>query len=360
VLVTGGGSSATSSTIYSLKRNPEGRPVKVVCTDIRRGIAAEYMCDKFHLVPRATDPDFVDSIIELALNEGVDVIIPQVPAELPVFAANKSKIEKRGLKVAVSSLEAIETALNKYAMLRAAERLGVPVPKYKFVRTWNELVEAAEEVGYPAKPFVVRIGGKGDGMRGFRIIVPKEKAWEWMRSERPGGPPWITLSTLREALGDGEELAAPVLVEEYLPGTEYTVDVLAARGKVYVIVPRRRLEMRISMTFSGVVEKREDVIEYSRRLSLGLGLEYAFGFQFREDENGTPRLLECNPRIQSTMILSTFAGANIVWGAVKLALGEEPPPFHILWGTTLYRYWGAIGVYQGKVIGSDWIYHNMP
>ena len=291
VLVTGSGSSATPSTLYSLRRNPEGRRVRVVCTDIRDGVAARFMCDAFYRVPRAGDPGFIEAVLEIAGREGVGVVLPQAPAELPVFAAARERLRREGVAVAVSRPEAVATALDKYRMLRAAERLGVPVPRARLVHGWDELVEAAEELGYPDEPFVVRVGS-GDGMRGFRVVVPPGRAREWFRGERPGGAPWTTLSGLMEVLGGGR-FDAPVMVVEYLPGVEYTVDVLAGDAgggyRVYAVVPRRRLEMRISMTWVGVVEERRDVMEYSARLAEGLGLEYAFGFQFRLDgEGGAP------------------------------------------------------------------------
>ncbi|MET1101293.1 MAG: ATP-grasp domain-containing protein [Pyrodictiaceae archaeon] len=355
VLVTGSGSSATSSTIYSLKMNPESRKVRIVCTDIRPGIAARFMCDSFYIIPRASSPDFLDAVTRIIEEESIDVVLPQVPAELPVLARERDRLRRAGAVVAISPPEAIAVALDKYRMIEYARSIGVPAPQAYSVSSWSELEWAIEELGYPAKPFIVRIGS-GDGMKGFRIVVSPEKAWEWFSRERPGGPPWITISALRDILGQGS-FKTRVMVAEYLPGEEYTVDVLADSNKVYVVVPRRRLEMRISMTFSGIVEEREDVIKYSEKLSKSLGLEYAFGFQFREDEDGIPKLLECNPRIQSTMILSAFAGANVVWGAVKLALGEEPGPFNVKWGTILYRFWGAIGVYEDRLIASDWLFH---
>jgi carbamoyl-phosphate synthase large subunit len=64
-----------------------------------------------------------------------------------------------------------------------------------------------------------------------------------------------------------------------------------------------------------------------------LDLKYAFGFQFKGG-----KLLECNPRVQGTMMASTFAGANIIYSAVKYALGEEVPEFNIDWDSRVLRY----------------------
>ena len=107
--------------------------------------------------------------------------------------------------------------------------------------------------------------------------------------------------------------------------------------------------IRSGITFNGTVEKNEELIEYSKKLSKEIGLRYAYGFQFKLDKNNTPKLLESNPRVQGTMVLATFAGVNVIYGAVKHALSERVPEFDIKWGTKIMRYWGGIGVTEEKV-----------
>jgi carbamoyl-phosphate synthase large subunit len=135
---------------------------------------------------------------------------------------------------------------------------------------------------------------------------------------------------------------------EFLPGKEYSVDVLSSKQSVYAVVPRSRDLIRTGITFNGTVQKRDDIIEYSKKIVAETGLEFACGLQFKDDCEGVPKIIESNPRIQGTMVLSTLAGANIIYGAAKLALKENVPQFSIRWGTKLFRYWGGIGK-NGKV-----------
>ena len=91
--------------------------------------------------------------------------------------------------------------------------------------------------------------------------------------------------------------------------------------------------------------------DYTRRLAGELELAYAFGFQFKRDREGTPKVLECNPRVQGTMVTSTVAGANVVYSAVKHALGEQVPGDELdpSWDCSFYRYWGGVGTRGGTV-----------
>lgn len=341
VLITGGGAPGIKGTLYSLKNNWDGRKVFTVCTDMREDAVGRYLCDRFYRVPPGSDEEFIPALLEICEREGIDVILPQVTAELLPLSSHRDEFEKVGTKVTVSSREAILKANNKYELMKVARNIGVPVPEFYLVRTWDELLKATEKLGFP---FVVK-PPVGSGMRGFRVVYDKVDRRAAFFREKPDSSK-ITLDELHNVLG---EEFPELIATEYLPGREYSADVLADNGKVYVVVPRRRDRIRSGITFEGTVENRADIVEYSKALSEKIGLEYAHGFQFKEDSEGIPKLLESNPRIQGTMVLSTIAGANVVYGAVKLALGEELPGFRVKWGTRLLRYWGGVGVSDGVV-----------
>jgi len=178
-----------------------------------------------------------------------------------------------------------------------------------------------------------------------RIITEKRDRKHDFYNEKP-----TSLYTTKEELHDilGEEFPE-LLVMEYLPGVEYTVDVFRTIDK-FCAIPRKREVIRSGITFTASLEKNEDMIKYSRLLAEACNLTFCFGFQFKMNEKGEPVLLECNPRVQGTMVMSTFCGANIIYSSVKSLLGEGFPDFKINWGTKLYRYWGALGVDGENVI----------
>ena len=346
VLVTGAGAPGLPGTVYSLKNNPDNRSIDVVGVDARSEVIGKYICERFYKVPYAHEDEFIPELLEICRKEKVRVILPQVTKELGKLAQSRRAFLDEGVVIAVSDRRAIEIANNKYELSLVAEKAGVPIPELYKVKRWSDLEEKAVKLGYPEKPVVVK-PPVSSGMRGLRIISEEIDLKRLYFENKPTSL-YIKLQSLYNILG---ERFPDLLVMEYLPGPEYTVDILAWKGEPYVVIPRKRIEIKCGITFIGVAEKNEDIIEYSRKLAKALGLSYAFGFQFRMDEDGVPKVIECNPRIQGTMVLSTIAGANIIYGAVKLALGETPGPFSsIRWGAKLVRYWGGVGVYSGKII----------
>ncbi len=268
------------------------------------------------------------------------MILPQTTNELFKLSESFKEFEKINAKVAISPRSAIELSNNKHELMKTSKKFGLPTAKFHLVNNSSDLEKYARELGWPSKQLVVK-PPVSSGMRGLRIIDEKFDRKNSFYSEKPTDV-YLKLDEFKEIVG---EKFPELLLMEFLPGKEYSVDILKANNMI--IVPRSRDLIRTGITFNGTVEKNEQIIDASAKLSEKIGLKYAFGFQFKLDENGTPKIIECNPRIQGTMVLSTLAGANIIYGAVKHALGEDVPDFEIKWGTRLLRYWGGLGIYNG-------------
>lgn len=349
VLVTGCGAPGFPGTRWSLLQNDEDRDVRVVGTDVRREQAGRFLADGFQEVPRADDPEFVSELVAVCEAESVDVVLPQVTRELPVLSANKDAFEDVGATVAVSDADAIASANDKGALIDVCEEIGVPAPETYSATTIDELEDACQRLGYPEEPVVVKPPAS-NGSRGVRIFDESRDRQQAFFEEKPSG----MYSTLDEFRRTMTESFPRLLVMEYLGGPEYTVDAFRppGGGEPTVAVPRRRDEVRGGISFRGTVVEHEEIVEYSERLAEELGLAYAFGFQFKLDDDGQPKILESNPRIQGTMVTSTLADANVTYAAVKSALGESVPTFDVSWDRSFYRYWGGVGTAGDDVVGN--------
>jgi carbamoyl-phosphate synthase large subunit len=149
------------------------------------------------------------------------------------------------------------------------------------------------------------------------------------------------LALLREAKEFPE-----LMVMEYLPGDEYSVDIVADGGQALVVVPRIREKIILGASFIGTVVKHEHIMDYSRKITRGLRLNGAIGIQFKLDKEGIPKIIEVNARPHGALMLSAAAGANILYLAVKVALGEKFAQPNIRWNTRMLRYYDE--VYQDE------------
>ncbi len=278
----------------------------------------------------------LEDAAEVCRAEKIDLIIPHKIEHRLLF------LENRGLfgpaKILSAPSDAITAAEDKLGFLSLCAKNNVPVPTHHVASSIRELRESVALLGYPWKKVVVK-PVRGSGSRGLRILNRNVNFRRLFTKKRPDYPE-ITLSNLHRIIGDRFE---KLLVMEYLPGKEYSVDCLRQDG-TELCLARQRLQTMNGLTTVGVVERHAEIEQHSKSLSLALGLETVFGFQFREDEGGRMKVLECNPRIQGTMIMSALAGANIIAASAAMLLGRKPPEFDVDYGMKFYRIYSGIAV----------------
>lgn len=338
VLLTGVGAPGTKGTIYALKNNHDKVRIKITGVDMKDDVIGKYWVNKFYQVPAPENEDYVEKVNKICAKESIGVIIPQTTRETAVLSKNISKVKS---KITVSNASPIEKANNKYELMKLCRELGIPCPDFFLVKSVEEMRQRAYELGYPGKPVVVK-PQVSFGSRGFRVLR-EGTSWDLKRylSEKPNSTE-ISLDELVKILERGDSFTE-LLVTQFLPGSEYTVDAFSG-DKVSVAIPRLRKEIVNGISFRTSLDYRKDIIDYSLKLSKALGLHYAFGFQFKLDSDGTPNILECNPRVQGTMVASLFSGVNVIWMSVREALGY-PLKFipKKLKSSEFYRYWGGLG-----------------
>jgi carbamoyl-phosphate synthase large subunit len=344
IIVTGAGAPGIGGTIYSLKNNFDNRPIEVIGTDVNDNVVGKYLCDNFYTIPKASNKsDYLQALADISDIEKPDIIIPQNTSELGTLADNIKVFEEKGIKVIVSNADSIERSNNKYTSLELCRGNGLSYPGYRLVNNLFDLENSIKELGWPEKRVIVK-PPVSNGMRGFRIIDEYVDYKKIFYLEKPNNS-IISFDDLKKILGDN---FPDLLVSEYLPGDEYSVDILRTRDRIEVI-PRKRTLIRSGITFNGNLEYNTEIINTSIKLSGLLNMEYCYGFQFKMDYNNRPQLLECNPRVQGTMVMSTIAGANLIYSAVKYALNEPIPEFSIDWNSSFYRYWGGVGLNKSQV-----------
>lgn len=351
ILITGAGAPGITGTLYSLRENPEREPFRIVTTDMQELPVGKFMCDAFYRLPAPETAEYLDQLKEIVRAEKVDVILPQTTREIELLSKKKEEVERWGVKVALSSYDAIERANDKYLILKECEKNGIPVPEHELVSDRDSLEKAIYRIGYPEKKVVVK-PRLSNGQRGVKVITTESLTLNGYLNEKPSSLA-TDLDSFLSIFDTAGEHFPDLIVSEYMPGVEYTVDMYLADGHE-VIIPRSRDVIRSGISFQTTVDmKREDIAEYSRKLGRSLGLEYCFGFQFKLDDHGVPRILESNPRVQGTMVASTMANFNMIYYTVMSALGQDRvSEVKVVDGTCFKRSWGGVGINpEGNEVG---------
>jgi carbamoyl-phosphate synthase large subunit len=306
VLVTASGSPGGGRLVRSLRENRE-RPMFVVGTDMSERRGGRMLCDRFHVVPPGSSDEFAPALIDLAEREEVDVVFPLSSFEV---AAVSEVADRFGRPVLVSSPESIAACNDKSRTTALAEQLGVPVPRSILATSPDELRAAAHELGYPDVAVCMKPTGL-KGSRGFLVISPDtNRRWHILEA-RPGPLP-LTLEETLAAIGTDD--FPSLLVMEYLQGEEHTVDAICRNGRLVVGHPKTREAVRAGLAMFFQTVENEQLMDASRALVEGLGLDWFVNVQFLDG-----RLLEINPRISTIVYQEDF---NMPHLAVLHAAGE--------------------------------------
>jgi carbamoyl-phosphate synthase large subunit len=280
---------------------------RIVSTDADPLSPAIFLADAGTTLPPISDPQFFDRALEVIEREKVTLILPTSGFDTVVYSERKAELRERGVTAIVSDYDAVDACVDKMKFhLRTHERFPLP----------RTTMDPAGEVEFPC--FVKPVRGKGS--RG------------------------IALCRTREELAHQLELRSDLLIQEYLPGEEYSIDVLSdLEGEPLVAVPRSRLATKEGISVRGRVFHDPYMQQVCMDLARFLGLKGPSCMQMRRAANGDLKFLEVNPRMGGGTVFATLAGVNFAHLQVELAAGRkvEVPPFRDL---TVVRYYEEIAI----------------
>lgn len=337
ILMTGAGAPGAAGIIRCLT---QAEIVYLTIVDADDHALGRYMGFSFFQIPRASEDHFTESLLSICKRENIDIVLPLVTKELLPLSQNMQRFEEAGIKVLVSSSEVIQIANNKAACYQFLEEKGIKVPQFFPVKTTEEFIHAAFELGHPQKAFCFK-PFISNGSRGFRIVSDSINEAEQLFLYKPYNT-YITYAHALKILSS--QPFPPLVLSEYLPGEEYSVDCLANRGKAILVVPRLREKMINGISVKGHFIYDEEIIRYCTKTIKAIGLHGNIGIQLKRSSEGIPLLLEINPRVQGTTVAGLGAGVNLPVLAVKQELGipitqEE---LSVNWGTGFSRYWTEV------------------
>lgn len=291
VLVTGAGGPAGIAVIRSLLKRAD---VEVFAADMDGWASGLYLVPEQarRIVPPGKSPQFVDDVIALCAADDVDVLFSTVDVELPGLAARRDELAAVGTALAAPSHETLVTCLDKYRLAQAVDG-HARLPE---TRLLDRDGVGAEWVF----PVIVK-PRSGAGSRGVRLIADRAAL---------------------EALGEDRS----IIIQENLPGEEFSVDVLAGLdGSVIAAVPRSRERVDSGVSIAGRTVRRAELSDTAADVARAIGLTGVANVQLRYSSDGVPALLEVNPRFPGAMPLTIAAGVDMPSLLLDLVLGRPVP-----------------------------------
>ena len=333
VLVSACGAQFMPGLVDCLKQNGE-RNIRVIGVDMNIDKTVYSLVDAIYKVPRATDPYYVDALLEICKKEHVDIVMPFMSAELLALIDRKKDFESIGTEVSVSDRNSVEITNNKYKFYEFLEKNGLPVPKYAQIKCADDLYKACEKCGYPNNAVCVK-ATELSGSRGIRIIKPGVSKFDILFGEKPNSF-YTTMEERQSTLQERSEMPE-MMAMEYLPGMEGSVDLIAEKGKILYMAYRESTVNLHSIPQEGRLIENKEAYEIAERVIAALNFTGNADLDFKNDKDGHPVLMEINPRIAATMKIFKEGGMNLPYLRIKQLLNEDLPKINIKYGIKFKR-----------------------
>jgi len=267
------------------------------------------------ILHKASDARFIDDVLDRCIDADIDVVVPGIDPELLPFARRRGDFEAHSIRLLLADEKALELCVDKWALVSACTT-ACEVPRTAIVD--DNFMRAPWPVPFIVKP------RRGSGGRGMREIHDP--------------------SALADCPSDGSMIA-----QEFLPGREYSVDVLCGRNSTpLAVVPRARLKVDSGIAITGRTVRNERLVNAATAVARRIGLTYVANIQFREDVDGTPKLLDVNARFPGSMPLTVAAGVDMPHLALDVLRGRtiDPAALH-------YREVAIVRTWQEHIVPLD-------
>ena len=293
ILLTYVGGQAGQSVIKMINRSQYRERIEIIGVDADKYAAGLVWVDKPYKVSKF--PDCKSELKKIIEKEKPDLILPTGEEDLSFLSEFENSY--------MCSKELIELCQNKYEFYKHYKTFyGSRIPQTEL--SWEEL-----ELPMVQKPI------RGRGSRGFELL------------ENAGHIAAVQNKPM-------------TIYQEYLPGQEYTIDVLLTENKK-IIVPRKRVNVKAGNSICGKIEINRDIISFLQNFFQDQSYRGPLCVQMKEDKNGRLKLTEINPRFGGGSIFTTMSGINFIDVILSEQFGDDielDEPSEI----TITRYWDEI------------------
>ena len=293
------------STVHAVMTIKKAGYEAIIINNNPETVSTDYTtADKLYFEPLT--PEDVMNIIDFEKPVGV---IASLGGQTAINLAQP--LTDRGVKIIGTDCAAIDKAEDRNAFENLLNELDIPRAKGRAVTRIEDGITAAAEIGYPVlvRPSFV-LGG-----RAMQIVANEAQ--------------------LRHYLHTAVEIDAdkPVLVDKYIEGREVEIDAICDGRNVFVpgimeLVERTGVHSGDSMSvyppFSISNKVKGIILQYAKKLGLGIGIVGLYNIQFIVDKDDNVFIIEVNPRSSRTVpFLSKATGYSLADIATEVILGKS-------------------------------------
>jgi carbamoyl-phosphate synthase large subunit len=273
-----------------------GQQLRIVGVDSDPTAPGLFCADEPRLVPRADEPGYLAALTDAVRDCGAQALIPTTDTDLQVVSENRASFAAAGCTALIADPQVIRTCRNKLLTYNFLRQHGIDTPK---TFTPEQIRAAAEPPNFPlfCKPL------RGSASQRVNIIRDALDLEYFLRRDDD------------------------LIIQEYVAGREYTLDVyVGLAGVPRCVVPRARWQVRTGEVSKGVVVKDLEIMNAGKRVveALGRSPRGLLNLQCIVTPERRIRFIEINPRFGGGAPMAIASGADYPAWLIQELCGEKP------------------------------------
>ncbi len=303
--------------------------------DTSEAKVAKSILDFYEKVPHGSDPDYASRIFDICKKYDVEIVFPGSDEEAISLSKNKKIFDSEGITVACNDIEIMNIISNKISTYEALENIGIEVPNYRVAKDQSDLKNYIDKYIDENKSCVVKLpearGGRGT------IIIEKDliETIQINNSRQLKTNPNIFFNKYLKNYSFDE----PLMVMEKLYEPIYDLDILAWKSKPINIVSRKRINAN-NPNEGHILEENRQIIDVGKKIIDKFNIKWIFDIDFMLSNNGSPAILEINPRASGSLAISLKAGVPIFDNMISLINDELIIEKDVPYGCVIQPYTG--------------------
>lgn len=309
--------SSIHSVIRNLRESDNNKNLRLIVSHNNPKVPGMALADEAFIEPdNLNEEEYLEWAIGFCKAHKVDLFWPGKAAIL--IAKNKQRFISYGTQVVLAAdYDVLRLLNNKAAFYSDLNPDIAELPETIPVNSLKGFDSAFEKLTKKHNKLCVKPSVSVFGL-GFRLIDTDRPIITHLLN---GVEYQIPVNELRFSMGLVESFET-LLVMEYLPGEEWSVDCAARNGRLWCAVQRKKSKQ------SGggqVIDNNPQISGMVERLTKHYGLNGIFNIQFKDSANG-PRLLEINARPSGGIGMACLSGANLAKIAIEAITKDCRPP----------------------------------
>lgn len=281
----------------------DARIIGLAYENLEPGIYMQDVADKAYKIPypSAGTDVFMGRIREIHAREKIDLIIPNLDAELYTFIKLSQQLSAMGIRTFLPTIAQFEER-QKGNLPEFGEKYHIKVPKSLPAQNEADIEHIGKDFDYP--------------------VLVKGKFYDAYFAYNPD-----------QAYDHFSKISAkwglPVIIQQYIKGTEVNVVALGdGNGNTVAAVPMRKQYITDKgKAWGGITLSDTRMLDITRRLIRDTKWRGGMELEMIKTSDNEYYMIEINPRIPAWVYLAVGAGQNIPEALVKLAVGMNVKPF---------------------------------